>query len=138
MSQFFHNGKMTSFNRILGQSLKSSILVILPFNFDLKFCWNWSFFHYEKIMRFIKSPQLPGAGRTWAWHYHGSHMPTSPGAILLSKTAFQPKHFGRQCILFLFSKLNHVDKYFASMQKIFNMGDKIIKLRQIMGVIGIF
>ena len=73
---------------------------ILPFNFDLKFCWNWSFFHYEKIMRFKKSPQLPGAGRTWAGHHHGSHTPTSTGAILLSKMgkmACQPKHFGCQC-----------------------------------------
>ena len=48
-------------------------------------------------MRFEKSPQLPGAGRTRAWHHHGSHTPTSPGAILLSKMACQPKHFGRQC-----------------------------------------
>ena len=48
-------------------------------------------------MRFKKSPQLPGAGRTRAWHHHGSHTPTSPGAILLSKMACQPKHFGRQC-----------------------------------------
>ena len=24
------------------------------FNFDLKFLWNWSFFHYEKIIRFKK------------------------------------------------------------------------------------
>ena len=49
-------------------------------------------------MRFKKSPQLPGAGRTRAGHHHGSHMPTSPGAILLSKMACQPKHIGRQCI----------------------------------------
>ena len=49
-------------------------------------------------MRFKKSPQLPGAGRTWAGQHHGSHMPTSTGAILLSKMACQPKHFGRQCI----------------------------------------
>ena len=34
-------------------------------------------------MRFKKSPQLPGAGRTRAWHHHGSHTPTSPRAILL-------------------------------------------------------
>ena len=46
-------------------------------------------------MRFKKSPQLPGARRTRAWHYHGSHKPTSPGAI---KMACQPKHFGRQRI----------------------------------------
>ena len=49
-------------------------------------------------MRFKKSPQLPGAERTRAWHHHGSHTPTSPGAILLSKMACQPKHFGRQCM----------------------------------------
>ena len=48
-------------------------------------------------MRFKKSPQLPGAGRTRVWHHHGSHTPTSPGAILLSKMACQPKHIGRQC-----------------------------------------
>ena len=48
-------------------------------------------------MRFKKSPQLPGARRTWAGHHHGSHTPTSTGAILLSKMACQPKHFGRQC-----------------------------------------
>ena len=83
------------------KSLISAILPyeILPFNFDLKFCWNWSFFHYEKILRFKKSPQLLGAGRTRAWHHHGSHTPTSPGVILLSKMACQPKHFGRQCNL---------------------------------------
>ena len=50
-------------------------------------------------MRFKKSPQLPGAGRTRAGHHHGSHTPTSPGAILLSKMACQPKHFGRQCTI---------------------------------------
>ena len=48
-------------------------------------------------MRFKKRPQLPGAGRTRAGHHHGSHMSTSPGAILLSKMACQPKHIGRQC-----------------------------------------
>ena len=74
------------------------------FNFDLKFLWNWSFFHYEKIMRFKKWPQLPGAGRTRAGHHHGSHTPTSPGAILLSKMACQPKHIGRQCIRFIFNE----------------------------------
>ena len=51
-------------------------------------------------MRFKKSPQLPGAGRTWAGHHHGSHMPTSTGAVLLSKMACQPKHFGRQCTIY--------------------------------------
>ena len=34
-------------------------------------------------MRFKKSPQLPGAGRTKAWHYHGSDTPTSPRAAHL-------------------------------------------------------
>ena len=50
-------------------------------------------------MRFKKSPQLPGAGRIRAWHHQRSHTHTSPGAILLSKMACQPKHFGRQCII---------------------------------------
>ena len=96
---------MSSFSRILGQSWKVKfhkvkLLKSKTFNFDLKFCWNWSFFHYEKIMRFKKSPQLPGAGRTRARHYHRSHTATSPVANLLSKMACQPKHFGPQCISF--------------------------------------
>ena len=49
-------------------------------------------------MRFKKLPQLPGAGRTRAGHHHGNHTPTSPEAVLLGKTACQPKHFGRQCM----------------------------------------
>ena len=55
--------------------------------------------HYEKIMRFKKSPQLPGAGRTREWHYHGSHTPTSPGAILLGKMAYHTKQIRRECML---------------------------------------
>ena len=70
---------------------------ILKFNFDLKYFWKQTFFHYEKIMRFKKWPQLPGAGRSRAGHHHGSHTPTSPEAVLLGKMACQPKHFGRQC-----------------------------------------
>ena len=57
-------------------------------------------------MRFKKSPQLPGAGSRRAWHQHGSHTPTSPEAILLSKMACQPKHFGRQCTYLKFQYLN--------------------------------
>ena len=41
-------------------------------------------------MRFKKRPQLPGAGRSRAGHHHGSHMPTSPGAILLVKWPITP------------------------------------------------
>ena len=48
-------------------------------------------------MRFKKRPQLPGAGRARAGHHHGSHMPTSPGAVLLGKMSYHPKHFYRQC-----------------------------------------
>ena len=48
-------------------------------------------------MRFKKSPQLPGAGRTRAWHHHESHTPISPGALLLSNHII--KHIGRQCII---------------------------------------
>ena len=29
---------------------KVKLLKFQTFNFDLKFCWNWSFFHYEKII----------------------------------------------------------------------------------------
>ena len=43
--------------------------------------------HYKKIMRFKKSPQLPGAGRTRAGHHHGSDTPTSPRAIYVLKSA---------------------------------------------------
>ena len=81
---------MASFRGILGQSCNSEkvrfhkvkLLKFKTFNFDLKFICNWSFFHYEKIMRFKKSPQCPG-GRTRAWHHHGSDTLTSPRAILL-------------------------------------------------------
>ena len=54
--------------------------------------WNWSFFHSEKIIRFKKWPQLPGAGRTRAGHHHGSHTATSPEAVLLGKMAYHTKH----------------------------------------------
>jgi hypothetical protein len=42
-----------------------------------------SFFHYEKIRRLKKSPQLPGAGRTRTWHHHGSDTATFPRSILV-------------------------------------------------------
>jgi hypothetical protein len=38
-------------------------------------------------MRFKNSLQLPGAGRTRAWHHHGSDTPTSPRAIYVLKSA---------------------------------------------------
>ena len=41
-----------------------------------------SLFHYKNT-RFKKSPQLPGAERTRAWHHHGSEAPTSSRIILL-------------------------------------------------------
>ena len=41
-------------------------------------------------MRFKITPQLPGAGRARAWHHHGSHTPTSPGAILQVKWPITP------------------------------------------------
>ena len=50
-------------------------------------------------MRFEKRPQLPGAGRTRAGHYHGSHTHTSPGTILLGKMAYHTKQIRRECIL---------------------------------------
>ena len=64
---------MTSFRIIFGQSWNSEISAILPyeiwfqsFNFDLKFCWNWSFFHYEKIIdlkKVLSYLELGGQGR---------------------------------------------------------------------------
>ena len=79
---------MTSFRGILGQSWtlkfhKVKLLKFQNFNFYLKLLWNWSFFHYEKIMRFKDWPQVSGAGRGRAGHHHGSHTPTSPEAVLL-------------------------------------------------------
>ena len=44
-------------------------------------------------MRFKKSHQLPGAGRSRAWHHHGSDMPTSPMAIYVLKSAKHPNIF---------------------------------------------
>jgi hypothetical protein len=109
---------MASFSRILGQSLKSSISAILtneilPFNFNLKFYWNSSFFHSEKIMRFKKWPQLPGAGRTRVGHHHGSHTPTSPEAVLLGKMFYHTKQICRQCIQVIL-KLNQEEKWLSN------------------------
>ena len=61
-------------------------------------------------MRFKISPQLPGAVRSRAAHHLGSHTPTSPRAILLSKMACQPKNFGCQCrhgVLDIFMDVGH-------------------------------
>ena len=46
-------------------------------------------------MRFKRSPQLPGAGRTRAWHHHGSkrRRPTSPRAIYVLKSVKGPNIF---------------------------------------------
>ena len=57
-------------------------------------------------MRFKKSSELPGAGRTRAWHHHGSHTPTSPRAILLGKMAYPPKQIRRECRWDFFSFSN--------------------------------
>ena len=48
-------------------------------------------------MRFKNRPQFSGAGRTRAWHHHGSHTPTSPGTFLLGKMAYHTKQILRQC-----------------------------------------
>ena len=45
-------------------------------------------------MRFKKSPQLPGAGRTRVWHHHGSDTPTSPRAIYKLKSEKGPNISG--------------------------------------------
>ena len=133
---------MTSFTKSLSQSWKIKfhkvkLLKFKTLNFDLKFCWNWSFFHYEKIMRFKKSPQLPGAGRTRAGHHHGSHTATSPGAILLSKMACQPKHIGRQCICQLYSYLNAcllkqtIPVWSFSSERLFGISDSFPLMRKL-------
>ena len=50
-------------------------------------------------MRFKKRPQLPGAGRRRGWHHHGSHTPTSPGAVLNVKWPITPnKSAGSVCL----------------------------------------
>ena len=79
---------MTCFREILGQSWtlkfhKVKLLKFKTFKFNLKFLWNRSFFHYEKIMRFKKTLQQPGARRTGARHHQGSDTPTSARAVLL-------------------------------------------------------
>ena len=64
-------------------------------------------------MRFEKSPQLPGAGRTRAGHHHGSHTPTSPGAISQVKWLVNPDILAasvtrvRQNLTFIHGQLNH-------------------------------
>ena len=63
-------------------------------------------------MRFKKSPQLPGAGRTSVWHYQGSHTPTSPEAILLGKMAYPPKQIRRKCTFVSFLLPNWPIKQF--------------------------
>ena len=50
-------------------------------------------------MRFKNGPQLPGAGRTRAWHHHGSHKLTLPGAILLVKWPVTPNVFTDSVLL---------------------------------------
>ena len=50
---------MPSFSGFLGHSWavkfhKVKLLKLITFKFNLKFLWNWSFFHYERIMRFKK------------------------------------------------------------------------------------
>ena len=53
-------------------------------------------------MRFKKMPQLPGAGRARAGQHHGTHTPTSSGAVLLGKMAYHTKQIRQQCtILFM-------------------------------------
>ena len=52
----------------------------------------------KKIMRFKKTPQLSGAGRTRVWHHPESQTPTCPGAILLGKMPYHPKQIRRQCM----------------------------------------
>ena len=82
-------------------------------------------------MRFKKSPQIPGAGRTRAWHHHESHTP-SPGAILLAWGNFTgpfylvkwPKQIRRQCMLHRVSKVHIPYKTCNQMPNFDAMGRK--------------
>ena len=61
-------------------------------------------------MRLKKSLRLPGAGRTRAWHYHGSHTSTSPRVILLhsyymSTQTFPPPVYQKNCPNFIKKKV---------------------------------
>ena len=69
-------------------------------------------------MRFKNSPQLPGAGRTRAWHHHGSDTPTSPRAIYVLKSAngglfYTPLYFNLIKMIgeFKFSRIANVIEY---------------------------
>ena len=75
------------FRKNLGQKWtlkfhKVKLLKFNTFNFNLKHVWNWSFFHYEKVVRFKSCLQLTVAQRTRAWHHHGSTTSTSPRACI--------------------------------------------------------
>ena len=109
------------------------MLKFQSFNFDLKLLWTWSFFHYEKIMRFKKWPQLSGAGRTRVRHHHGSHTPTSPEAVLLHSsllgcvdiwiTLYYPdKQFSSLCIIIWFESMlpHYLSPIFMRMKRIVN------------------
>jgi hypothetical protein len=72
----------------------------------------------KKIMRFKKkssdlrkSYQLPGAGRTRAWHHHRSDMPTSPiRAIYVLKSAKGRNIFWGVYICYLLSNTLFIGK----------------------------
>ena len=52
-------------------------------------------------MRFKKSPQLPGGGKTSVWYHHGSDTPTCPSAIYVLKSVKDPNILGGN-VLYLF------------------------------------
>ena len=54
LSSWWKNGQFQRNFRVKVEALKKIKLKLLKFktfNFDLKFLWNWSFFHYQKITR---------------------------------------------------------------------------------------
>ena len=78
-----HNGKITNFRGILGQSWNSEIhkvklLKLQNFNFDLKFLWNLSVFHYEPKILDLKKYSVTrrqkhkGVASSWEWHAYFS------------------------------------------------------------------
>ncbi len=68
---------------LIDRWINSEISAILPyeiqsFNFELKFLWNWSFFHYElKVLDLKKSSVTwrqkgKGVASLWEWHAYFS------------------------------------------------------------------
>ena len=58
-------------------------------------------------MRFKNNPQLPGAGRTRAWHHHGSDTPASPRAIYVHTKISKRRTILHTTVVFIQKVLLH-------------------------------